>query len=185
MKISTRNTYSVQWRYFQGMDVLAGHLNGSRRPQFGELSRVQFVLPRTLNADLLNARTLCSLPLCLILESHFDICPDRHLRVDRIYIVLQIRTQTGEAIADMGESVCACEMSLLVRRLGIRQFCLHGSFSISGLYSVRGVGNSAKMPSERMSKRTAVLIPSISVYRYIISDLIFTGCREFHVKSLY
>jgi len=122
--------------------------------------------------------------LCLVLESHFDMCSDRHSRFDKIYIVLQISMQTGEAISDMEESVCACAMSLLVR-LGIRQFCLHGSFSISGLYSVRGVGNSAKMPSERMSKRTAVLIPSISAYRYIISDLKYTGCREFHVKSLY
>ena len=97
--------------------------------------------------------------------------------------MLQISMQTGEAISAMGESFCACAMSLLVR-LGIRQFCLHGSFSISGLYSVRGVGNSAKMLSERMSKRIAVLIPSVSAYRYIISDLKYTGCREFHVKSL-
>jgi len=123
-------------------------------------------------------------PLCLVLESHFDMCSDRHSRLDRIYTVLQISMQTGEAISDTGESVCACAMSLLVH-LGIRRFCLHGSFSISGLCSVRGVGNSAKMPSERMSKRTAVLIPSISAHRYIISDLKYTGCREFHVKSLY
>jgi hypothetical protein len=40
------------------------------------------------------------------------------------------------------------------------------------------------MPSERMSKRTAVLIPSISAHRYIISGLKYTGCREFYVKSL-
>ena len=164
--------------------MFAGHLNGNRRPHFGDLSRTQFVLPLTLNADLLNARILCSLRLCLVLESHFDMCSDSHSRVDRIYIVLQISMQTAEAISDMGESVCACAISLLVR-LGIRQFCLHGSFSISGLYSVRGVGNSAKMPKERMSKRTAALIPSISTYRFIISDLKYAGCREFHVKSLY
>lgn len=86
--------------------------------------------------------------LCLVLESHFDMCSDRHSRVDRIYIALQTSMQTGEAISDMGESVCACAVSFLVR-LDVRQFCLYGSFSINGLYSVHGVGNSAKMPSEK------------------------------------
>jgi hypothetical protein len=87
--------------------VFAGHLNGNRRPQFWDLSRVQFVLPLILNADLLNARTLCSLLLCLVLESHFDMCSDRHSSVDRIYVMLQISVQTREANADMVESVCA------------------------------------------------------------------------------
>jgi len=66
------------------MDVFAGHLNGNHRPHFGDLNRVQFVLPVTLNVDLLNARTLCSLRLCLVFELHFDMCSDRHSRVDGI-----------------------------------------------------------------------------------------------------
>lgn len=59
--------------------------------------------------------------LCVVLESHFDMCSEGHSRVHRIYIVLQISMQTDEAISDMGESVCACVVSFLVR-LDVRQF---------------------------------------------------------------
>lgn len=68
------HTQLIQCRYFKGMDVFAGHLNGNRRPHFEDLSRVQFVLPLTLKADLLNARTLCSLRNYVSSSNHISTC---------------------------------------------------------------------------------------------------------------
>jgi hypothetical protein len=142
-----------QYKRFKGMDVFCSPPEWNSVTTDGSQATLLELVPYSYAASNIkrsafeHVYAMYFSKLCLVLKSPFDTFW-QVLESGLNLHMLQFGMQNGEAVWDMGESVCACAMFVLAPD----NFVCMVLFSISGLYSVRGVGNSDKMPREKKAE---------------------------------